>query len=288
VSLKGGRRLGEHARVGARHVRWTVRSRMAEHPAYLRVARRRHGEAVVSEETELVIDGFTRAASTFAVVAFQLAQERPVRVGHHLHAPSQIIRAVRLGVPTLLTVRSPEDTVLSLVIREPYVSIAQGLTAYARFHERVLPYRADIVVADFPEVTAHLDRVIGRVNGRYGTAFTPFVPSEEHVRECFELIEMRARRPPWAGTIQRFLSGLATIDAVRAGAAAHTGELPAVPEHRAQRPSAYKEGRKASLRSEYNAPRLARMRQRAESAHAALVASAGADRSEAGIPLIRP
>ena len=92
----------------------------------------------MSEATELVIDGFTRSASTFAVVAFQLAQPRPVRVGHHLHAPGQIIRAVRLGVPVLLTVRPPEDTVLSLVVREPYVTIPQGLHAYARFHERLL------------------------------------------------------------------------------------------------------------------------------------------------------
>ncbi len=182
-------------------MRWTLRSRLAEHPAYLRVARRRHGEAVVSEATELVIDGFTRSASTFAVVAFQLAQPRPVRVGHHLHAPGQIIRAVRLGVPVLLTVRPPEDTVLSLVVREPYVTIPQGLTAYARFHERLLAHRDAMVVADFAEVTAHLDRSIARVNARFGTEFAAFDPTPERTRECFDLIEVRSRRPPWSGAI---------------------------------------------------------------------------------------
>jgi hypothetical protein len=252
-------------------VRWTVRSRLAEHPGYLRIARRRHGEAVVSESTELVIDGFTRSASTFAVVAFQLAQPRPVRVGHHLHAPSQIIQAVRLGVPALLTVRPPEDTVLSLVIREPYVTIPQGLTAYARFHARLLDQRGEMVVADFGEVTEHLDRTIERVNARFGTDFAPFVGTDEHVRECFDLIEMRSRRPPWKQTIQDYLSGLVPLADLERAAASHRGEMPAVPEHRAQRPSAYKNARKDELRDAYHSPAHARARRRAEELHALFV-----------------
>ena len=245
-----------------------MRSRLAEHPGYLRIARRRHGEAVVSESTELVIDGFTRSASTFAVVAFQLAQPKPVRVAHHLHAPSQIIHGVRLGVPALLTVRPPEETVLSLVIREPYVTIPQGLTAYARFHARLLEHRAGMVVADFDEVTGHLDRAIERVNARFGTDFTPFDHTDAHVRECFDLIEMRARRPPWKQTIQDYLSGLVPLAELERAAASHRGEMPAVPEHRAQRPSAYKEARKNELRDAYHSAAHDRARGRAEELYA--------------------
>jgi hypothetical protein len=271
----------DRARVGIRHLRWTVRSRAAEHPGYLRVARRRHGEAVVSDATELVIDGFTRSASTFAVVAFQLSQPRPVPMAHHLHAPSQITHAVRLGVPTLLTVRLPEDTVLSLVVREPYVTISQGLTAYARFHARLLEHRAGMVVADFAEVTTHLDRSIERLNARFGTAFVPFEPTEERTRECFDLIEMRARRPPWAGTIQDFLSGLVTRDELERRAASHVGGVGDVPEHRAQRPSAYKEARKDELRSAYHAPANVQRRRAADELYALFAAAAGSGATHA-------
>jgi hypothetical protein len=38
-----------------------------------------------------------------------------------------VIRAAQLGMPVPLTLRPAEDTVLSLVLREPYVTIAQGL-----------------------------------------------------------------------------------------------------------------------------------------------------------------
>jgi hypothetical protein len=271
--------LGRRARLGVRHVRWTVRSRLAEHPGYLPVARRRHGDAVVSEATELVIDGFTRSASTFAVVAFQLAQPRPVRVGHHLHAPGQVIRAAQLGVPVLLTLRPPEDTVLSLVVREPYVTIPQGLCAYARFHERLLGYRDAMVVVDFPEVTEHFDRAIARVNAHFATGFAAPAPTPERTRACFDLIEMRSRKPPWSTAIQDFLTGLVPhAELVRRAAADPAAAAAAVPEDRTPRPSAYKEGRKDALRAAYAAPAHAHLRRRADDLHVRFAAGAGQGR----------
>jgi hypothetical protein len=275
VTPAGRRRVRDRAGLGIRHVRWTVRSRLAEHPAYMPIARRRHGEAVVSEATQLVIDGFTRSASTFAVVAFQLAQPRPVRVGHHLHAPGQVVRAAGLGVPVLLTLRPPEDTVLSLVVREPYVTIAQGLRAYARFHARLIAYRDAMVVADFPEVTEHLDRSIARVNARFGTAFSTPEPTPERARECFELIEMRSRRPPWRAEIHDFLCGLLPYaELERRSAADSLARAAAIPEDRTPRPSAYKEGRKDALRAAYHTPAHSHLRQRAESVYASFAAEA--------------
>jgi hypothetical protein len=253
-----------------------VRSRLAEHPGYLTLARRRHGEAVVSERTELVIDGFTRSASTFAVIAFQLAQPRPVRVGHHLHAPGQVIRAAQLGVPVLLTVRPPEDTVLSLVVREPYVTIPQGLRAYTRFHERLLRYRDAMVVSDFPEVTGHLERAIARVNARFHTEFAAPRLTPEHTRACFELIEMRSRRPPWHAAMHDFLSGLVPRVELERRAAADPGAgATPVPEDRTPRPSAYKEGRKNALRAAYHARAHARLRRRADHLYAMFRSAAG-------------
>ena len=278
MSRLGGRGLGARITRGVRHARWTVRSRMAEHPAYLTVARRRHGDAVVSQSTELVIDGFTRSASTFAVVAFQLAQPRPVRVGHHLHAPGQIIRAVRLGVPVLLTVRRPEDTVLSLVVREPYVTIPQGLRAYARFHERLLDHLDGMVVAGFPEVTERLERAIARVNERFGTGFAVPELTPERTREAFDLIEMRSRRPPWRGTIHDFLTGLVPLAELERQAAAYPAAvIAAVAEDQAARPSDHRGRRKDALRAAYHGRAHARLRERADDIYAAFAAAGAAE-----------
>ena len=266
-----------HGRV--RQLRWTARSRMAEYPIYLRIASRRQGAAVVSEATDFIIDGFPRSASTFAVVAFQLAQPRLVRVGHHVHAPGQFIRAVRLGVPVLLTVRPPEDTVLSLVIREPYVSIPQGLNAYARFHDRLLGYRDGMVVADFSEVTGRLDRSIARVNERFGTGFAAPEVTPERTREAFDLIELRSRRPPWRDTIHDFLTGLVPYAEVERRAAADPVTAAEVAEDQVARPSMHRERRKDALRTAYHGRAHARLRERAEGLYATFAASAGGERS---------
>jgi hypothetical protein len=250
-----------------RRVTWAARTRLARRRAYLRVARLRYPENVVGPDTELVIDGFMRTASTFAVVAFQLAQPRPVRVAHHLHAPAQVHEAVRLGVPALVTIRAPEESVLSTAVWEPHVGVEGALAAYVAFYAALLPCRDGIVVGPYERVTRDLGSVIGTVNQRFGTAFAPFHTTPETVAECFAIIDDRARRPAWDAVIGRFMSGLAgraELDAARAA-----GGNTAVPQTRVARPSGDRQARKEAFRSAYHDAALAGLRTRAEELHAA-------------------
>ena len=64
-----------------------------------------------------------------------------------------------------------------------------ALAAYARFYERILPYRERCVVGRFAEVTSDLGSVIERINGRYGTDFARFEHTPETVERCYRLIE---------------------------------------------------------------------------------------------------
>ena len=59
-----------------------------------------------------MIDGYTPCGATFAVYAFQMAQPRPVRTAHHLHAPAQLVAAARADIPTLVLIREPAGVVL--------------------------------------------------------------------------------------------------------------------------------------------------------------------------------
>jgi hypothetical protein len=181
----------------ARHL---LRTRLCEYPRlYLPLARRRYpgpSPAVIGPRTELVIDGYTRSASTFAVYALQLAQPAPVRLAHHLHAPAQLVEAARRGLPALLLIREPRDAILSQLVQEPNVAMADALTAYARFHRRLLPYRDRLEVADFEQVTNDFGSVIARLNQHFGTAFTEFEHSDAAVGECLELMALRDTLSP--------------------------------------------------------------------------------------------
>ena len=262
-----------------RGLAYSARNIVAGYPRlYLPVARRRYpgpGTECLNEATELVIDGFPRSANTFAVVAFQFAQARPVRVAHHLHAAAHIIEAARTGIPTLLVIRRPEDAVTSEVIRRADVSLARCARAYIRFHERVLPYVGMVSVATFDEVTGDLGAVTRRLNRRYGTAFGEFEPSEEALDACFKVIELReVATSPARQVIARFQSGTASREEVRAVIRA-PGEvppvLPGLDESMVPRPSEARRERKAELIQEFRGPALSRLRERADATFAAVL-----------------
>jgi hypothetical protein len=236
-------------------MRWAVRSRVAEHPdIYLPLARRRYPDAVVGSETELVIDGFTRSAVTFATIAFQMAQHRPVRVAHTLHAAGHVIAAVRAGIPTLVAIRDPEETVLSTVVREPYVTLRTALIAYTRFYRRILPFRSGFVVGEFTQVVHDFGEVVNAVNRRFATNFDVFEQTEDNVRRCYDIIEDRARHPPWSKALGEFECGIISFDQYRRAVEEHRslGLEPKleVPERRVQRPSRQREILKQELRQQ--------------------------------------
>ena len=128
-------------------------------------------ERVINRSTELVIDGFQGSANSFATAAFKRSQTRYVNLSHHLHSPAQIIQAIKQDIPILLTIREPADTVVSLTSRWPHVSATQGLRSYICFYNKLKPYADHCIISTFDQTTQHLDRVVARVNIKFGTNF---------------------------------------------------------------------------------------------------------------------
>lgn len=246
-----------------RRARHRLRIAMSEIPGvYLPFARRKYpgpSPEVISSATELVIDGYTRSASTFAVYALQLAQPAPVRLAHHLHASAQLIEAARRRVPAIAVIREPEGAVLSQLIREPDVAMRDALVAYARFYESLLGCRHRFVVADFEDITKDFGAVIRRVNERFGTALGEFEPTEPNVRQCFELIKLRSTLSP---VLLGFESGTVTADELRLETEMLTQRQGPAPE--AWIPSLERERSKAALRAQWARPGLAGLRVRAQ------------------------
>ena len=231
---------------------------------YLPLARHKYpgpSPQVISSSTELVIDGYTRSATTFAVYALQLSQETPVRLAHHLHAPAQFIEAARRGIPALLLIREPQGAILSQLIREPGVTLGDALVAYSRFYTCLLPYRDNLVVGEFEQVTHEFGRVVRRLNARFGTSFVEFVHTDANLRKCLEFITLRGT---FSKTVLGFESGEVTRDQLRRELqAVACGAKP--PEERdAWIPSEDRERAKAALREQWLQPSLAKLRDRAQ------------------------
>jgi hypothetical protein len=140
----------------------------------LPVARWRGHGVPLSHDTDILIEGFPRSGNTFAVAAFVVAQPKPVRVAHHVHAPGHVIEAVRRGLPVLVLIRRPEDAVREFLGIRPTLTAAQALRGYVRFYRPLVPYRDRFVVGPFEEVTADFGSVIRRINERFGCSFAEF------------------------------------------------------------------------------------------------------------------
>lgn len=128
-------------------------------------------EKAIRQDTELVIDGFPGSANSFAFKSFNRSQTRPVKVGHHSHAPAQIIKAIKQGIPVLLTVRAPAGAVVSLTSRWSYISVTQALQIYIGFYTKMRPYASQCVISTFEQTTQHLDQIVQNVNSKFGTHF---------------------------------------------------------------------------------------------------------------------
>lgn len=256
--------------------RHALRRWISMHPTmYLPMARWKNEHSVLEADTELVLDGAERSANTFAAIAFQLAQNEHVRLAHHMHAAAPLIAAARRGVPTLITVREPEPTILSALMRQPDVTARQWLKTYVAFYERILPFRSRFVIATFDEVTSDFGSVTRRVNERFATRFREFDHTDENVAAVFALIEERSEGPPWQPFLNRFVSGLLSTDEYRAitqryrdGSEGRTRQLP---ELRISRPSAQREAAKDQIRQRYRDPALTDLRRAAENAYRAFV-----------------
>ncbi len=220
---------------------YEAKTLVAPFPRAALVAARWRGHGVpLGDDTEIVIEGYPRSANSFSVAAFELAQGRPTRIAHHLHAPGHVIAGVRAGVPALVLIRDPEDAILEFVIVKPYLSVRQALRGYLRFYGPLLPYLERLEVGAFREVTTDLGSVIGRINRRFGTSFLEFEHSEENVRICFQAMDRY-----WQGRVGR-------------GA-----EL----ERFVGRPSELREQLKDRLRGSYQSPDLADLRARVRRIH---------------------
>ncbi|MEO6885939.1 MAG: hypothetical protein ABI232_06585 [Jatrophihabitantaceae bacterium] len=258
-----------------RRARHRLRTRASEHPSvYLPFARWKYpgpSPMVIGQDTELVVDGYTRSASTFAVYALQLAQERPLRLAHHLHAPAQLVAAARADLPALLVIREPRDAILSHVVREPGVVIRDALDAYIRFHETLRPHRERMVVGDFRTVTHDFGAVIARLNERFGLTLREFVPTPQNLAECFAFIEQRGSL---SSVLLGFESGLVTRSDALAELHRRQQVEPPGTLREAWKPSAERRRKTEALAEQWSARSLARLRERADALYARFTADA--------------
>ncbi|MGI9556433.1 MAG: hypothetical protein ACR2N5_00670 [Solirubrobacterales bacterium] len=128
-------------------------------------------ENIVSDETDVCIEGFPRSGNTFANAYFRHFNP-DLRVGHHIHLPGQLLRAIRFGTPRVMLVRHPRQATLSaLVAGGGVVGPDLILRSYISFYRRLLPVLDEIPVCPFDEVIGDPAAMVERLNERFDASF---------------------------------------------------------------------------------------------------------------------
>lgn len=145
---------------------------------------------LITSDTQVVIEGFPRSGNTFAVVAFEMAQNQPVKIAHHLHVEAQIIEAVRRSLPVIVLLRNPLDAIRSLYVRHPEIDVSWAFKQYLSFYSKVESLSEKVIIAHFDDVTRNYGRVIRHVNKKFGSGFCVFEHNDLNTKLVFQQIEI--------------------------------------------------------------------------------------------------
>lgn len=128
---------------------------------------------VVRRGDDLVIEGFPRSANSFVLAIFRVSQDPDLKIANHFHSPAQFVLARRYGVPAVLLIRDPRDSVLSMMIYEDTTDPVPPLRRYRRFHAPLTALASDLVVVDFATATTAAGRIVEALNTRHCAGLRP-------------------------------------------------------------------------------------------------------------------
>lgn len=136
-----------------------------------------------------MVEGFPRSGNTFTVFAIQHLTDDEIHIASHVHHPSQFIKGSRLGLPTVVVIRPPIETLASYLIAGPHATASMVLREYDYYHRCVSKHAASLLLATFEQVTTDLASVIRRVNERWHTDFPEATPDGDATEAIFERID---------------------------------------------------------------------------------------------------
>ena len=136
---------------------------------YLPIRKFRKPETVVTRQTELLVEGFPRSGNTWMEALLRSCSERDLRLAHHSHAAGHVKYAVKIGAPTVVLYRDPDDAVRSyLTLYNNSIDARDAYLDYITFYEAVFPLRdKGVLFFSFDEVTQAPSKVIDSINSSF-------------------------------------------------------------------------------------------------------------------------
>lgn len=161
---------------------------------------KKSSDRIVTYNTDICIEGFPRCANSFTVVAFKKCANKELKIATHMHSHTNVLSAIKKGIPTIVLIRKPEDAIISLralALEGAYHNdkeitlekIDESIKRYILFYSSLLGKKDSFVVGQFDEVVSNFTKIIHDFNSKFNTNFTPI----ENVKEVLVNSKKRKR-----------------------------------------------------------------------------------------------
>jgi hypothetical protein len=134
--------------------------------------------------TDICIEGFPRSSNSFVAKAFRHLNGKNIVIATHLHSAANVIVSVRNKKPTLVLIRDPMESIVSLYTLEVQYNknfklsdntvkcmMEKNLKWYISFYEKLMKYKNYLVIASMKDTTSDINRVIEKVNRKFNRSF---------------------------------------------------------------------------------------------------------------------
>lgn len=143
-----------------------LRRWVSTHPhLYIPLRRLRNASTVVTRDTDLLIEGFPRSGNTWTEALIREAGNDKLLLAHHSHAAAHVKQAMKIGVPSIILYRKPDDAVASLLaLYENRIEPQTGFVEYIQFYAATLSLRGPLVrFYSFEDVTERAGETVADI-----------------------------------------------------------------------------------------------------------------------------
>lgn len=165
-----GRRIMRVGKYAAGHSAWSL-------PILFRLTPE-GTDRQITDDTAMVVEGFPRSGNTYTTFALKLLAGRSIHIASHAHHPGQVKLGLAKGLPTLVVVRPPVDTLASYLIAGPHGTPGMVLREYRYYHRAISRLGDDLMLATFDQVTGDTGGLARRLNERHSLGLDERTPDE--------------------------------------------------------------------------------------------------------------